>query len=142
MKLLILFFGLLFCIVGCQFSRFVFKEITVNDIIDTHRHTATLCWYRESYLTKTKAFVSMTVDGDENIFLKVDEPIITDVELKHDTIIIKCWGLSNVVFYQKKPVTGFHVLYLDATYKEWFKTYHSGEPYPEDAGKVIDNKTR
>ena len=128
MKIKIVF--LILVLSGCNDNRQIIKEIIINNI-GQKSQPIILCWYRESYLSGTRAFISIKQDGDaEKNVLTCNDINITNIDLKNDTILIKLWELNNAGIYSKQTKEGsFIVILKEASYLEWFEHYHPGEKF-------------
>ncbi len=120
MKKIGLYICLLICFSACENKRQVFKTV--------HLNAADIYWYRESYISNTRAFVTLENSGNIDTLINCNDGGITDLAVSKDTVIIKIFDLKNWVIYNKKTKAGkFMVICKDATYQEWLDHYHPGE---------------
>ena len=107
---------------NCGNKRLVIKEIKQGDL--------TITWYRESYISNTRAFVGVEIKGVEDTALVCDDGNITNIELKNNSVFIKMYQLASAGILQQKNKIGQYAITLkEASYEEWFKHYHPGQKF-------------
>jgi hypothetical protein len=110
-------FLLLLVFTCCGNSKLDLKTVRNNDL--------TVSWYRESYVSSTKVFVSAETSNTEEIILDCQDGVITAVSIVQDTIKIKLYGGKKDIYAQLPSVDKFHVkIDSSVTYQEWNRYYH------------------
>jgi hypothetical protein len=100
---------------GCT-KHFVCKKVSTGDLEVT--------WYRESYISSTRAFVSASSGWHDDIILDCADGNITDIGTKKETIIIKFYGEQKLGIYSHKTHYLNYMVKIDtASYAEWTKVY-------------------
>ncbi|WP_295794143.1 hypothetical protein [Mucilaginibacter sp.] len=115
---------------ACAYSakKLIIKEIHTDKLVAT--------WYRESYISNTRAFVSANIGGKEEIILDCQDGQITDINIKKDTIFIRFFGSQSHNIYSRKQIFDkYRVEISSVTYEEWNRYYH-----PELFDKKSGNK--
>jgi hypothetical protein len=113
---------------GCQNNRQIIQSIT--------KASVTICWYRESYLTGTRAFVSFTgADDKETILFSNNDITTTNIDTKSDSLIISGYHMDSLEMAKvQKTIDGYKIILRKATYREWVNHYHPGGTFQSIKG--------
>ncbi|MFD2864341.1 hypothetical protein [Mucilaginibacter antarcticus] len=90
----------------------------------------TVRWYRESYISSTKAFVSVEKNYFDKVILDCEDGFITGVSIVKDAIKIKFYGSSRLINSYTPKIDKYHVM-IDSsvTFDEWNRYYHPTVTY-------------
>jgi hypothetical protein len=103
-------------LLSCADHKLVNKAISREDVRAT--------WYHESYISSTRDFVSLNLNGQNTIVLNCNSGMITDIGFSRDTLLIKCYRPSFIYAY--KPGIEKFTVKIDSSinYNAWNKYYH------------------
>jgi hypothetical protein len=121
-----LLFSLIVFQYGSDSDPLLNKEITISRFRKEGEHgidKIQLIWYYESYITSTKDFVKVVKNDSSEIVMSCNTGLITDINLKKDSIFIQVYG-QNVVYDLEKSAFDMPVI-LDTIvdYNEYLRVY-------------------